>query len=84
MLLRPFGRLQVSGQAGGGACVAFRSEAEAALHGALRPLIGTEIDGLEVTVESNATLRSVFRISFRLSRTGAMYTYMIEGARGFD
>ena len=62
----------------------FRSEAEAALRGALRPLIGTEIDGLEVTVESNATLRSVFRISFRLSRTGAMYTYMIEGARGFD
>ena len=62
----------------------FRSEAEAALHGALRPLIGTEIDDLKVTVESNETLPPVFHISFRLSRTGAMYMYMIEGAPGFD
>ena len=62
----------------------FRSEAEAALHGALRPLIGTEIDGLEVTVESNATLRPLFRISYRLCRTGEIYTCNVEGAPGFD
>ena len=62
----------------------YRSKAEAALRGALRPLIGTEIDDLKVTVESNETLAPVFHISFRLSRTGAIYTYTIEGARGFD
>jgi len=62
----------------------FRSKAEAALRGALRPLIGTEIDDLKVTVESNETLAPVFHISFRLSRTGAIYTYTIEGAPGLD
>jgi hypothetical protein len=62
----------------------FRSEAEATLHGALRPLIGTEIDDLEVTVKSNEILRPVFHISYRLSRTRQMYTCIIEGAPGFD
>jgi hypothetical protein len=62
----------------------FRSEAEATLHGALCPLIGTEIDDLEVTVKSNEILRPVFHISYRLSRTRQMYTCIIEGAPGFD
>jgi hypothetical protein len=62
----------------------FRSEAKATLHGALRPLIGTEIDDLDVTVKSNEILRPVFHISYRLSRTRQMYTCIIEGAPGFD
>jgi hypothetical protein len=60
----------------------FRSDAEAALRGALRPLIGTEIDCLEVKVESNATLRPLFCVSYRLCRTGEMH--ICDVAPGFD